>query len=499
MNPPVGQRAQKVQYRGGATSNGMDFFRGEVALAYQRSYETWPFEEFGSVPFSSDDFYLPTTSYATTFKNKVVSVAIAGLCGCTSAVVISRRGVWVIRLFELPSFLGAMLEAPYLYQEWNSATNSYEIKQSLPVFEDDEQKEARFQREVINAIHRGQFTHYHQYGLDDLRGGPLLDIDRIFDDENDPGVYIFSPRPRADLTRRNRDEQQNWGQLLFAARVEEMRIEFGRILGVRTPVRVVDYYPLITPLFWPNNEDQDAVIAYERDYSGNTVFGKVLIQYEPAQDCHGEASWHLYWEGIEISSKSWVPLAWPTEVQVAGNYNNQRRDNGTFCEISSSSSSASVSSTSVPVSSTTTPTTTPTPIPTTVPVSPASCYNSQKFSCYQDVDPATAYSQSDNFCSDLTSMTWFNGPNEPAIQFVQYASNDFSGSISYNWMFSWKPGCVMDGQAISNAASSCKDAMRTAFEGCDNGGHGGTVEFECWVFYFSPVNQGSDICSVPFS
>ncbi|KAI2627733.1 hypothetical protein GGR54DRAFT_590239 [Hypoxylon sp. NC1633] len=84
---------------------------------------------------------------------------------------------------------------------------------------------------------------------------------------------------------------------------------------------------------------------------------------------------------------------------------------------------------------------------------------------------------------------------------IRYSSNDFSDSFSYNWEVSWKPDCVMDelniGQPIGTF--SCQDAMRLAFDKCDNGG---TVEYGCLVYSFSLKNlyDGQDdvSCSLPF-
>ncbi|KAI2627632.1 hypothetical protein GGR54DRAFT_589825 [Hypoxylon sp. NC1633] len=132
-----------------------------------------------------------------------------------------------------------------------------------------------------------------------------------------------------------------------------------------------------------------------------------------------------------------------------------------------------------------------------VPASLVSCYNSQELDCYKAVTPATAYSQSANFCSKNRFINGFK--DWPGIQ---YALNDLFGSISYNWKITWKPNCA-DGQLTFNVGQpiigfSCEDAMRLAFDGCNDGGHGGTVEVGCLVYHFNPVNQDDGICSLPF-
>ncbi|KAI2623173.1 hypothetical protein GGR54DRAFT_596846 [Hypoxylon sp. NC1633] len=192
----------------------------------------------------------------------------------------------------------------------------------------------------------------------------------------------------------------------------------------------------------------------------------------------------------------------------------QRRDNSSACQISEVfSASSSTSALASPTSTlTTTPTTTPTPtvIPTTTtPMAPSStgllvkCYSSLMLSCYNVVPPDTAHSMSDKFCSDFGSITGFSGPNWPAIQ---YALNEFSALISYNWRVSWKSGCVANGQDTWNVGQpipgfTCQQAMRMAFDGCvktGKGGRGGRVVVGCLVFDFSPVNLGGGSCSLPF-
>ncbi|KAI2622550.1 hypothetical protein GGR54DRAFT_599002 [Hypoxylon sp. NC1633] len=75
-------------------------------------------------------------------------------------------------------------------------------------------------------------------------------------------------------------------------------------------------------------------------------------------------------------------------------------------------------------------------------------------------------------------------------------------------MISLDPDCqdqdeMNVGQPISSV--SCKQAMRTAFDDCNNGGHGGTVKGStanggCLKYSFSAVNQNDgSSCGLPFS
>ncbi|KAI2618380.1 hypothetical protein GGR54DRAFT_152326 [Hypoxylon sp. NC1633] len=398
-----------------------------------------------------------------------------------------------------------MLKAPYVYQDLEDLDeNDKPIKKlQPPEWEDDVSKAKRFYTEVIKPLHKGNDPNFHAFGLDELRGAKSTSLNRYFDDKNHPKVFIFTPRPRADETSPTRDIPQNEGRWAYGKEITDLNAELDGIFGYKAPITIVDYYPIMTPLDWPDNDNEEAVSEYQSDKPGSQVSGKILIQYKPAPDCRGQASYRVWFEGALHEEKSWDPLAWRDGYQqIIPPLNNQKRDNGTSCKISSSSSSSSAtaSSTSVSSSPTTTPITTPTPIPTMVPASPESCYNSQKRGCYKAVDPATAYSKSDDFCNKHMSINGFKD-----WLGIQFAWNDFSNSTSYNWKVSWKPGCVagQDSTEINVGQPipmfSCEDAMRLVIEKCNNGFHGGTALAGCLMYSFSAVNMGDDVsCSSPF-
>ncbi|KAI2603619.1 hypothetical protein GGR54DRAFT_460644 [Hypoxylon sp. NC1633] len=344
-----------------------------------------------------------------------------------------------------------------------------------PQFETDAEIEVRFQREVLAALHKGD-NPYHQWGLDQLRGGLRHTVYSMLDDDTDPFIYVFTPEPAAAADDPTRDQPRYTGEYRYPDKVMNIESELYQIFGYK---------------------------AYRGDTSGAKVNGKILVQYKPAPNCYGLAQWRIWFEGELVNQKAWNPLELFS-----------KRDNSTACDISevySGSTSASVSSTSAPPTTTPTPIVTPTATTTTAPsstglqvtapTSPTSCYNSLELGCYDAVALDTAHSKSEKFCTDYASIDGFSGPNWPGIQ---SAFNDFSGFMSYDWRVSWKPGCVGQdkinvGQPIT--AFSCQDAMRLILNACnkDKSGRGGTVTVGCLVYDFSLGNLDGGSCSLPFS
>ncbi|RYP62626.1 hypothetical protein DL769_007232 [Monosporascus sp. CRB-8-3] len=95
--PPRGQWSSPCNYEG--SSNSL-FMRGEVARAFSEGHGM----ELGKI---GSPFRLPTSSLVRTFDDGVVSAAATGLHGCTSVVVVSRRGVTGVDDLHSPGALNA--------------------------------------------------------------------------------------------------------------------------------------------------------------------------------------------------------------------------------------------------------------------------------------------------------------------------------------------------------------------------------------------------------
>ncbi|KAI2622471.1 hypothetical protein GGR54DRAFT_598637 [Hypoxylon sp. NC1633] len=505
-DPPDGQFATQKNYGG----RGL-IFLGEVARAYRRSAsepQMYGSLELGPTPALS--------SYTRLWADKATTVALAGLVGCTAVVIISVRGFWLVHIWET-HFTGHLVQAEFIYDSTELDENGQTVtrKRYFPaIFEDEGQIEARFERDVLDAMAMGRVGDpYHRFGLSQLREKAEdrdPKIETIFDPtmnvQGDPfSAVILTPKPLPPLDRPDRDiiDLYPATETRYPSLVRKILLKI-RTLMPAADIETLPYNSHLTPLNWPHNDDPQAVAEFQADVGGFVTGGKMLIQYQPSPGCDGMAWYRFWFEGKVVFQKKWKPSDF---IPNFSSSSLGRRDNSTACDISEVNSS-----TSIPPTTTTTPMTTPaatttkvtltapssTGLQETAPASPVSCYNSQKRGCYHDVDPDTAYSKCKKFCSDYASINGFGGPNWPGIQ---SASNDFPEFISYNWKIERKPDCVVDDQDTGTEfnVGQCLDAMREVFDDCNNGGHGGTKEYGCLSYHFSPVNQGVDSCSVPFS
>ncbi len=98
MEPPNGRWTSPSNYEGFSTDL---FMCGEVARTYSEGHGV-------RLVTTRDPYVLVplTSSHITTFEDRVASAAVTGLHGCTSVVIISRRGVWLTHIWECPSFIG---------------------------------------------------------------------------------------------------------------------------------------------------------------------------------------------------------------------------------------------------------------------------------------------------------------------------------------------------------------------------------------------------------
>lgn len=88
---------------------------GEVYSAYTNDLviggdhvSVVPFATFGTVPDAE-----MTTSNTVLFKDSAVSLAVEGLWGCTSVVVISRRGAYAGHIYERKAQTCKSLGSPH--------------------------------------------------------------------------------------------------------------------------------------------------------------------------------------------------------------------------------------------------------------------------------------------------------------------------------------------------------------------------------------------------
>ncbi|RYP13177.1 hypothetical protein DL765_007004 [Monosporascus sp. GIB2] len=256
--PPRGQWSSPCNYE----RSSIDLFmRGEVARAYSEGNGV----ELVKI---TSPFTFPTSSLVRTFGDGVVSAAVAGLHGCTSVIVVSRRGVWLSHIWETPSFTGLLLSRIPL------------------MFEDGLSKEARFSYEVLSALRRGNATSaHHRTGIADLRSSETLHARRsrrrrsLFDNDAKPRVYIFTPKSVIRAGFR------------FPDHIERIKDEILAIFGdYPVPIHVIGYDP-------PREADVGGKKGKKQDTDYRTAKGKVLVQYQPSSNYNGRSSYRVWFEG----------------------------------------------------------------------------------------------------------------------------------------------------------------------------------------------------------
>lgn len=255
------------------------------------------------------------TANWVTFKDNVEALALEGLYGCTSIVLVSQRGAWMSHIWET-AFL-----------EHNSDDFEYMVTDDLlyrpppgdPLFE------------------------YYEYGLENLKnskehGDPgIMFGDEDFDSTKlEMQAFIITPRqhlhPAFYYDANNeivnedilKDIDHQKGTVKYPEKVN-------RLVGVITetygaiPVEVVDYNPVFLPRekweTWviegsllDDNGISKSAEEILTDLTIGTPRGKVLIQYQPAKTCVEMAKWRLWVEGQQASN--WAEQWTPTYDQI---------------------------------------------------------------------------------------------------------------------------------------------------------------------------------------
>ncbi|KAF4844962.1 hypothetical protein CGCSCA4_v006972 [Colletotrichum siamense] len=272
-----------------------------------------------------DDVGMITSNWVV-FKSEVTALALEGLYGCTSVVLVSRRGAWISHIFE-----------------------------------EDMSFEPKFRYRVLEEMHEGLPPNHpshrlFQYGLDDLIRKPRRGNAGVMfgDDEETPQslgmrAFIVTPRPRPQRELGNgeflsddvlmHDTTINRGHIQYQRSVQRLAHNLTQTYG-DIPVDVIDYAPAMVPnglyrkLNDPNrrhHSDSQRVNREVAEYFSKaltgTPRGKLLLQYRPAKTCADLASWRLWVEDQEVGSRTdgWTP-AYDQIFQYGGlNQNPVRR------------------------------------------------------------------------------------------------------------------------------------------------------------------------------
>lgn len=275
-----------------------------------------------------------TTANHILFKSRVAAIALEGLYGCTSVVVVSRRGAWVSHIWERDMTLEDQFQKKVIGDDEESTGIKHAFKEWDPAFE------------------------FFEYGLEDMVENPedrrvgftFGDVLPSGADEEDDTLktpkdlgtraFIFTPRHR--LASRYKDDGTLMDESEFLDNIDFHKgtvrngLRVARLSGLITdlfegiPVEVVDYMPL--PLTnemhlrfdrladernaakRPETADEARrrkmeVWNYMDRKQLGTPRGKLLLQYKPAKTCNDKAAWRLWIEnqGVERRSDEWTP------------------------------------------------------------------------------------------------------------------------------------------------------------------------------------------------
>ncbi|OBR11151.1 Immunoglobulin a1 protease [Colletotrichum higginsianum IMI 349063] len=216
------------------------------------------------------------------FQDKVETLAVEGLVGCTVVVVISDRGAWMGKFYE-KTISNATLFAEAL-SGWKTGRQA----------QDD-------------------WTKYARYGIDDLRNHPeRRDIGEVFGSDDDAVAFpvrilVITPRRRVvehgDERSAGPPVQLDYEEGGMPVYPQVRRIVDDILEAI--PQRYHDeslirFYPQeqlteeeryhrengeLSDMYW-SNMLQDRIL--------HTAKGKVMLQYQPANRCTDDASWRIW-------------------------------------------------------------------------------------------------------------------------------------------------------------------------------------------------------------
>ncbi|KAF0328434.1 hypothetical protein GQ607_004230, partial [Colletotrichum asianum] len=297
-----------------------------------------------------------TSSYIR-FGKDVGAIALEGLYGCTSIVVVSQRGAWVSHIWE--EQLGDEKSWALLSEKLGPLRKGYHDK----------------------APHDWEYSarDFMMYGLEDMIMKPDLGPEGVlFGDVNENGddpnqktpqdisvrAFIFTPKQRPERRVGKEiipdEELVLPGNLAYEPQVNGLTSIISDIFG-EIPIEVVGYQPSSIPsdLFkswdrrtiekdrerggrpatkeekqewWAEMEAEAG--AWQKRFLAKSTRGKLLLQYQPADPdvCREEATWRLWIEDHEVGDRSdqWTASVDQTFVWKGGSSNSKRSGNESY-------------------------------------------------------------------------------------------------------------------------------------------------------------------------
>ncbi|KAK1961492.1 hypothetical protein LY78DRAFT_750187 [Colletotrichum sublineola] len=265
----------------------------------------------------------PLSAAWVPFKSDVEALALQGLYGCTSIILVSRRGAWVSHIWE------TVIKNKDRLSSFSSMVESYLPRGMTP----------------SDPHHK-----YYEYGMAEMKDRPELgEVGVMFGDDHQDAdtpsslnmrAFIVTPRAymspwiymepdgRALPHEVINDIHQQRGTVRTPTQIERLKQEIADIYG-DIPLEVLDYNAYIPKLEHTKNWDSKKVMTDDdgteyilRDYMAvklrTTVRGKFLLQYQPARACDQTAEWRLWFEGQPVGDRAdaWLPL--PNQLFAPG-------------------------------------------------------------------------------------------------------------------------------------------------------------------------------------
>lgn len=244
--PAAGRWSDPINYG----SNRHQFIRGETYLAMENAAT--------KVDISTSW----TTFNHIVFGAQPETLGVAGLFGCASAFVISRRGAWMSHFWE-QDFDGTDPDGDYFREHvLDALTTGVGNEPPIP---------------FLNWAPLGELHNNDENGY----------LGHLFDDDSNPQVFVAYPRMRIMLPDGTFSNDENAGSdqvMQWPDHVQKI-VERLHDIFPTVMIRGLAYSPMVN--------------AGATDPEFDTHRGKILIQYQPAHDCDDppHARWRIFAHG----------------------------------------------------------------------------------------------------------------------------------------------------------------------------------------------------------
>ncbi|KAF4953762.1 hypothetical protein FGADI_5755 [Fusarium gaditjirri] len=475
-----------------------------------------------------------TTSRRILFSDLPVSLSIPHLTGCTSIIVVSKRGAWANHIWEAPVFKpfdatdesddedsgenGDSDEGERPTQAWyrpQLLPRDYSpLGDPLTDFPAQEQLDF-FRFHALDRLHTpydptpaNAKAEDHEFGLDELRrdGG-------IFDDESDPHIYFFLPykiiNKKTDVNY-NKENPVGLPAMWDREGAPSPRAdESGPSFNDQLRAEMAGIFPGIhieTVMYAP-----DVKSDMEDDADINPR-GRAIVQYQPGDttDCDTKAKWRIFFERqLEpMKEVEWTPLLdeGAQNSQWCDPSGGKRLRARAACEISTTASLPSLPTligsiidalnptkpglpdftqllpsdipTETPTSESNAPATTSTtadaePTQSTTPfadIGRTDCYDADSFS-HEDTTSSVFVEVTEKFCKSLEG-TELDADSGDIYELYK----DSTSGEQYAYTVSWVGGCVTDrdSQELTDptemGSPNCREMFGSVYHFCNEDG-----------------------------